>query len=131
MPRLAKNRTSLAIVHPASESRIEQKANELDRLRAKIKELELDKKALSDQLLKMVRAEGEVDEKGKLRYETDLHTFQVIPGKSVTTNGLKAVQALVKLGVKASVAKKAIDKATATVEYEYVGVYKRPAPKEE
>lgn len=122
MPRLAR-KSNLAIVHPASESRIERAAAELTALRTKISELEKDKAAKSAQLLKMVQAEGEPDDKGKIRYTTDAHNFIVIGGKNVHTDGSKAIQALVKAGVKVAVAKKAIAASTKIVEYEYIGVY--------
>ena len=110
------NPARLGVVHPSSESRIERKAAELVALRAKISELEKDKTALSAQLLKMVLAEGEADDDGKIRYETDAHKFQVVKGCSASR--IDKVQ-LTKLGVKQSIIAKATIPGT---EFEYVRV---------
>lgn len=120
--------TALAVVHPSSTSRIERKADELDAVRAKIKALTAEKDALSEQLLKLVRREGEEDEKGKVRYATDAHKFVVIEATNRTTSGAKAIQMLIKLGVNAKLAAKAIARATSETDYEYVRVDKASDP---
>lgn len=120
--------SNLAVIHPSSTSRIERKANELDAVRAKMKALKDEADALSQQLLKLVRREGEEDEKGKIRYATDAHKFVVIEATNRTTSGAKAIQMLIKLGVNAKLAKKAIDRATNETDYEYVRVDKASDP---
>lgn len=119
----------LVVVHPSRESKIERKSEELVTIREQIKDLEARKVELSAQLLRLVKIEGEADEKGKVRYETDTHRFVVVGGSSVHTSGDKVVQALVKLGVKATVAKKAVARGTSKTEYEYVRVdVRKPDP---
>lgn len=120
--------SNLAVIHPSSTSRIERKADELDAVRAKMKALKDEADALSQQLLKLVRREGEEDEKGKIRYATDAHKFVVIEATNRTTSGAKAIQMLIKLGVNAKLAKKAIDRATNETDYEYVRVDKASDP---
>lgn len=102
---------------PGRASRIERKAAELTDLRKQIAEMELRKTELSAQLLKLVKAEGEPDLKGKIRYESDTHRFVVIESKSTHLNATT----LLKLGVKASL----IKKATTETPYEYVRVDER------
>ena len=113
---------SLGIVHPASTSRIERAASELDEIRAKLKELEERKSELAARLVIMVKREGEEDEKGKVRYSTDLHKFVVVQGKNVHTSGDKVQQLLIQKGVKATIAELCVAKATTTTPYEYVRV---------
>lgn len=117
-------RTALAVVHPSSTSRIERKADELDAIKSKIKALKEDADALSKQLLVLVKREGEADEDGKVRYATDAHKFLVISATNTTVSGKKAIQNLIKLGVNAKVAAKAIRRATSETPYEYVRVDK-------
>lgn len=123
MPATNRSR-HLAVVHPSSTSRIERKSAELKEIQEQAKALEERRKELTSQLLKMVKAEGEEDEKGKLRYTTDSFRYVVVSGSSVHTSGDKAIQLLQKMGVKLELAKKAIAKATSRTEYEYVRVDK-------
>lgn len=123
MPATNRSR-HLAVVHPSSTSRIERKSAELKEIQEQAKALEERRKELTSQLLKMVKAEGEEDEKGKLRYTTDSFRYVVVGGSSVHTSGDKAIQILQKMGVKLELAKKAIAKATSRTEYEYVRVDK-------
>lgn len=139
----AARKSRLAVVHPSSNDRIEQAALELTGppdlnekslillvnrilvefgIRPVVKALEAEKKVLGDRLVKMVQREGEEDEKGKVRYTTDAHRFVVVGGKSVTVNGDKVKQALIKAGVRAKVAAKCVAAGTSIVEYEYVRV---------
>lgn len=113
----------MAVVHPASESRIERAANELDEVRRAIKDLELKKDELNARLLLMVKREGEADHEGKVRYETDLHKFQIIPGKNVQINEGKLRASMVAMGLTPAKIEKAIAPAKTVTEYEYVGVY--------
>ena len=116
----AARKSNLGIIHPASTSRIERVATELDTLSEQIKALETTKVELNARLLLMVKREGNEDEKGKIRYETEQHKFVVVAGKNTHTSGDKVKQALVSLGVSPKIAVKAIAKGTTTKEYEYV-----------
>lgn len=123
--------TNLAVIHPSSTSRIERKADELDSVKAKLKALKEQADALSQQLLKLVKREGEADEDGKLRYATDAHKFLVVAATNRSVNGKKAIQNLIKLGVNAKIAKKAVDRATSETPYEYVRIDKAGDPDDE
>lgn len=123
MPASRASRTArddMYIVHPASTSRLERKGEEYRKVQAKFKALEQEKKALMADLCKLIRREGEADEKGKLRYETDVRTFLHIEAENAYTDAKKALQHLVKLGVKPLVARKALRLATSHTPYEYV-----------
>lgn len=127
----AARKSNLGIIHPAGTSRIERAATEYRATCEQIKTLEATKKALQERLVVMVKREGELDEKGKLRYETDLHRFVVVGGKNVSVSGDKVRQLLIQKGVKAKVADAAVTGATKTTEYEYVRVDDRPADEDE
>lgn len=120
-------RAALAMVHPASTSRIERKAEELDAVNAQLKQLTERKVALAGQLLVLVEREGEADDDGKLRYATDAHKFVVIETKNVTCSGKAATAALIRLGLNAKLVKKGIAKATKETPYKYVRVDKASA----
>src|SRR5712691_6257888 len=60
-------KTTLGIVHPATNNRIETAATEYKTLGLKIHELTEARVALGARLLKMVKREGAEDEKGKTR----------------------------------------------------------------
>lgn len=122
----AARKSNLGIVHPSGTSRIERAATEYRATCEQIKELEATKKALQERLVVMVKREGELDEKGKLRYETDLHRFVVVGGKNVSVNGDKVRQLLIKKGVKPKIADACVTLGTKTTEYEYVRVDDRP-----
>lgn len=79
-----KRGAGLAIVHPASTSKIERASTELVQIRTQIAELETRKKELSERLLRWVQAEGEPDDEGKVRYETDAHKFLIVEGTSAS-----------------------------------------------
>lgn len=127
----AARKSNLGIVHPAGTSRIERAATEYRAICEQVKTLEESKKALQARLVVMVRREGTEDEKGKLRYETDLHRFVVVGGKNVSVNGDKVRQLLIQKGVKAKIAEAAVTGATKITEYEYVRVDDRPNDEEE
>jgi len=122
MARNSTARRALSVVHPASNDKIERKAQELDEIRKELKKLTDEKDALNLELLRLVKRQGEADEDGKIRYDTDAHKFQIIEGRSVSTNGQKAIKKLVALGVSLKVAKKAIAAATTEKDYEYVRI---------
>lgn len=128
MARSAARRKMYA-VHPASESRIERASNELIQLREQIKELEQRKDDLGKDLLRMVKHEGEVDEHDKIRYETELHKFVVVDGKSRTINEAKLKQALMKLGVPTKTILKAIIRSVTETPFQYVRVDEKKEPK--
>lgn len=127
----AARKSNLGIVHPAGTSRIEKAATEYRTACEQIKVLEASKKALQERLVVMVRREGQEDEKGKLRYETDLHRFIIVGGKNVSVNGDKVRQLLIKKGVKPKIADACVTGGTKTTEYEYVRVDDRPTDEEE
>src|SRR5438477_273105 len=119
------SRPALVAIHPSSTSRIERKADELDAANARLKEIKEQCDDLKAQLLRLTKREGEADEDGKIRYQTDKHKFLVIAAESTTVSGKKAIQNLIKLGVNAKTAKKAIDRATSHTPYEYVRIDSR------
>ena len=128
MPQSAAARKpALTVVHPASTSRIERASEELVAIREQIKALEERKKELADRLLVMVKREGEPDEKGKVRYQTDLHKFIVIemPGR-VTVNEAKLKASMAKNGLTPKQMEKIITPARTVGEpSERIGVYER------
>lgn len=145
-------RKTLVQVHPASTSRIERASIELTGIaippdqKAAVQEdilkriasaierygvrpiiaaLEDHKKELSDRLLAMVRREGEVEiEKGveKVRYETDLHKFQIIKGKNVYIGEKELRLTMTACSIPVKTQEKVLSCKSVT-EYEYVGVY--------
>lgn len=115
--------TKLAVVHPASESRIERAATELDQVRRQIADLVEKKEALAARLLLMTKQEGEPDAEGKVRYETDLHKFVIIPGTNVYIHPKKLTLALTAQGITPKVQRAIRAACVQETEYEYVGVY--------
>lgn len=94
--------------------RIERKGAQLKDIQKQISDLEIQKKELSAQLLKLVKLEATADDEGKLRYETEGFNYVVVESKSSKLNTKK----LMKLGVSARI----IKRATVETPYEYVRV---------
>jgi hypothetical protein len=117
------NAARIAIVHPASTSRIERAAQELDAIRKQLADLNVRKDELSARLLLLTKAEGEADDAGKVRYETDAHKFVVIPGKNVYVDPKKLMIALTSIGITPKVQRKVRAACVKETDYEYVGVY--------
>ena len=121
---MAKSATaSLGVIHPASTSRIERAAAALDEKRKQIAQLTEEADALKARLLAMVKSEGEADEQGKVRYETDQHKFTVIGGRNTYANPAKLKIAMTANGITPKVQAKVFAAAVTETEYEYVGVY--------
>lgn len=139
------------LIHPASESRVHRAALELmgpltadetldnaDVLKAIdsaiarfgvrpiLKALEERKTELTDRLVAMVKREGYEDDKGKIAYATDLHTFKVIAGKNVYIGEKELKLAMTAAGITPKVQAKIL-KVKKETAYEYVGVYRRKA----
>ena len=130
MPRTS-TAARIAVVHPASESRIERASTELMQIRKDLAELNARKDELSARILTMVKHEGEtvVDSKGveKIRYETDAHKFVVIAGKNTYIGEGKLRAAMTSFGMTPKEIERVLVKSGArqVTEYEYVGVYDR------
>lgn len=107
-------RSALSTV-PQASPRVARLVTEKAELAAQRTALDVKLKDIGDKLLKLVHREGEPDDEGKIRLETDSAKLQIIPGKNETISKKK----LIAMGVKP----KLIAQCTDTVEYEYVGVY--------
>lgn len=151
MPSKAARKPS--IVYPAATSRIERASAELTGppetrkpeevspnilkmiqsaieqygVRPLLKALETYKDELMVRLVRLVKIEGAEDEKGKLRYETDLHKFQVIAGRNVYIGETELRKAMTAAAITPKVQAKILNnpKVMKVTEYEYVGVYKK------
>lgn len=90
-----------------------------------IKALEERKAELMTRLVAMVERDGETDDKGKIRYETELHRFQVIEGANVhiPESGLKV--AMTASGITPKTQATILRKCAKRTLYSYVGVYRK------
>lgn len=147
MPRTSAARSHKPVeIHPASTSRIEKASRELKGpggeptphpdivadLAAHILEygvqplisaLTTHKDELNARLLTMTKHEGDPDEKGKIRYETEDHKFVIIKGRNVYIGEKDLRQAMTTNGIKPTLQEKILNKKVKKVtEYEYVSV---------
>lgn len=134
----------LAVVHPHATSRIARAAEQLVGLpnvtvdertiedlahrfgvRPLIKALETKRDELNGRICTMIRHEGEEDEKGKIRYQTDAFKFIIIPGKNSYINEAKLRKAMVGAGLTPRQIEKIVEKSgcKSVTEYEYPGVF--------
>ena len=148
----AARKTKLVQVHPVSTSRIHKASLELmgplsadetlsDEeilsalestiarygVRPILKALELRKTELTDRLVGMIRREGDTDDKGKVAYETELHTFKIVAGKNVYIGEKDLQVAMTAAGITPKVQAKIL-KVKKETAYEYVGVYRKKTP---
>lgn len=120
---MAKKATATATVHPFATSRIEKASNELSAIRAQIKQLEDRKAELSGRILTMLHNDGEKDEEGKIRYETDRHKFVIIQGVNTYTDKKHMVTALSASGLTPKQIASVVKACVTETPYEYAGVY--------
>lgn len=118
---LRRNKSSLAVVAPASPDRIERTAIEYKQACQVAAEAEARKRELSAKLLRMTRAVARRDSEGKMRAETDSYKLQIIDGTNTVTDDA--------LLLKQGVPLKVIRKAHKTTKYQYVGVYAKTTTK--
>lgn len=122
---MPKSKAHAATIHHFATSRVEKASNELDHTRQQMKELKVRQDELSARILRLVKQEGEPDEKGKIRYETEAHKFQVIPGTNIYTDRDKMRTALMVAGLTPKQVTKIEAACVKETPYEYVGVYKK------
>lgn len=113
---------TIGIIHPASESRIERAAKELLSLREQISKLTFEKDMLQSRICTMIRQEGAPDDEGKIRYETELHKFQIISGMNCYTDYRKLRVAMTVAGITPKVQAAILASCVKKTEYEYPGV---------
>lgn len=92
-----------------------------------IKALETRKSELMERLVGMVKREGEEDDKGKIRYETELHRFQIIDGENVYLSEKLLRVAMTACGITPKVQAKILRAkgVRKVTPYEYVGTYRK------
>lgn len=93
-------------------------------VRPLLKALETRKSELTDRLVAMVKREGSPDDKGKIAYETELHTFRIIEGKNVYIGEKELRLAMTAAGITPKVQNKIL-KVKKETPYDYVGVYRK------
>lgn len=136
------NVARLAVVHPASTSRIERAAIEL----CGIDNLDLDEKTLTEfakrhgirkaikflevmrdeynaRMVLMIKREGEPDPKGKVRYHTDAHSFLIVAGRNTYTDIDVIKKNAASMGLTPKQTGKLLANAVKVTEYEYPGIY--------
>lgn len=99
---------------PQASARVTALVTELADIRQQLTELNARKDEIGARLTKRVTEEGESDEEGKIRLQTDTHAMVVVDAE----NRSVSAKTLLALGVKASV----IAKATTVTPYRYVSV---------
>lgn len=148
MPRA--NVARLAVIHPASTSRIERAATELcgvenidvDEksltefgkrygIRKAIKFLEALKEEYNARMVLMIKREGEADPKGKIRYYTDAHQFQIVNGRNIHTDVEMIKKNAASMGLTPKQTDKLLKNAVSVTEYEYAGIYPAKAKDDE
>lgn len=104
-------------VLPHASARIERLLTKKGELNAQKKAIQEELDTLNNKLVRAVKAEGKLDDKGRPAVLTDDNVCPVIKGENRYTNPKK----LIALGVKPSI----VEKATDITPYEYVGVFQR------